>query len=305
VLSAALLDELRDHLEVVWGAALALALVLVLTPAVGRFGRFLGVVDRPEARRINTRVIPRLGGLALFFGILVPGLAFLDLGRETRGRLLGAAVATLVGAIDDFRGLAWWEKLGGQLAAAAIPTGFGIWVDRFTFPVVGIHELPGWAGVPLTILWIVAIMNMINFLDGLDGLAAGVCAIAGATFSVIALSLGKPNAAVVSAIVFGAALGFRHLHHRFVAHGFSQRRSVLYIYVWVASLAAAALATRFIPFREHGHWHLWPTVAAGAIGAAAVAASVYMVYLLEIVKLTSPRARREQAKSQASARKTA
>jgi hypothetical protein len=44
------------------------------------------------------------------------------------------AVATTVGAIDDFRGLVWWEKLGGQIAAAAIPTGFGIWVHRFTFP---------------------------------------------------------------------------------------------------------------------------------------------------------------------------
>ena len=55
------------------------------------------------------------------FGIFVPALAFLPLGRETKGLLLGMAVATTVGAIDDFRGLVWWEKLGGQIAAAAIP----------------------------------------------------------------------------------------------------------------------------------------------------------------------------------------
>src|SRR5439155_27215739 len=97
--------------------------------------------------------------------------------------------------------------------AAAIPTGFGIWVDRFTFPVLGIHELPAWVGVPVTIGWIVAIMNMVNFLDGLDGLAAGVCGIAGATFAVIALSLAKPNPAIFSAVVFGACLGF--LRHNF------------------------------------------------------------------------------------------
>src|ERR671936_196956 len=236
--------------------------------------------------------------------------------------MLGAAVATIVGAIDDFRGLRWWEKLGGQIAAAAIPTGFGIWVDRFTFPVLG-----------------------------LDGLAAGVCGIAGATFSVIALSLARPNAAVFSAVVFGACLGFlrhnfyparifmgdsgalllgfvlaavsvqgllktaavaalffpllvlavpildtsfvvarrlkhglpvyaadrQHLHHRFVNIGFSQRRAAAYIYVWVATLAAAALATRFLPFRAHGVWHLGPTLAAGLIGLAAIAASLYMV----------------------------
>ena len=180
-------QELLDHLEVVYGAAVALAVVVLLTPAVGGMARLLGVVDRPGGRRQHGRAIPRLGGLALFLGIIVPALAFLDLGRETRGLLLGAAVATTVGAIDDFRGLRWWEKLGGQLAAAAIPTGFGIWIDRFTFPVLGVHDLPGWAGVPLTIGWIVAIMNMVNFLDGLDGLAAGVCGISGATFSVIAL----------------------------------------------------------------------------------------------------------------------
>jgi UDP-GlcNAc:undecaprenyl-phosphate GlcNAc-1-phosphate transferase len=204
---------LEDHPEAIYGAALALLIVILLTPAVGGMARLLGVVDRPQARRLNRRPVPRLGGLALFFGIFVPALAFLPLGRETKGLLLGAAVATLVGAIDDFRGLVWWEKLGGQLAAAAIPTGFGIWVHRFTFPIVGVHALPEWVGVPLTILWIVAIMNMVNFLDGLDGLAAGVCAISGFTFCLIALSLGRWQPAVLAAVVFGACLGF--LRHNF------------------------------------------------------------------------------------------
>ena len=68
-------------------------------------------------------------------------------------------------------------------------------------------------GVPATIIWIVALMNMVNFLDGLDGLAAGVCGISGATFAVIALSLGKPSAAILSAIVCGACIGF--LRHNF------------------------------------------------------------------------------------------
>ena len=182
---------LEDNFQVLYGAALALAIVVLLTPAVGGMARLLGVVDQPDGRRVNRRAVPRLGGLALFLGIFVPALAFLDLGRETRGLLLGAAVATTVGAVDDFRGMRWWEKLGGQMVAAAIPTGFGIWVHRFTFPIVGIHQLPEWVGVPLTVVWIVAIMNMVNFLDGLDGLAAGVCAISAGTFSLIALSLGK------------------------------------------------------------------------------------------------------------------
>jgi UDP-GlcNAc:undecaprenyl-phosphate GlcNAc-1-phosphate transferase len=206
-------ETLTDHPEVLYGAVLALVIVVLLTPAVGGMARLLGVVDRPGDRRLNRRSVPRLGGLALFFGIFVPALAFLPLDSETRGLLLGAAVATTVGAIDDFRGLAWWEKLGGQIAAAAIPTGFGIWVHRFTFPVLGVHSLPEWVGVPLTVLWIVAIMNMVNFLDGLDGLAAGVCAISGVTFCVIALSLERPRPALLAAVVFGACLGF--LRHNF------------------------------------------------------------------------------------------
>src|SRR5438128_8383880 len=207
------LDQLGDHLQVIWGGVVAFVVVVLLTPAVGGMARMLGAVDSPGGRRLNRSPVPRLGGLALFLGLFGPALAFLPLGRDTRGLLLGAAVAVTVGAVDDFRGLRWWEKLAGQVLAAAVPTWFGVWVDRFTFPFLGIHALPGWVGMPLTVIWIVAIMNMVNFLDGLDGLAAGVAAIAGGTFAVIALSLGKPDAAVLSAIVLGASLGF--LRHNF------------------------------------------------------------------------------------------
>ena len=373
-------QTLRDNPEVVWGFLLALGVVLVLTPAVGRFARILGVVDQPgEARRLHLRPIPRLGGIALLLGIFVPALAFLQLGGAYRGILLGAAIATCVGVVDDFRGLPWWGKLGGQVAAAAVAVGSGVEVDRFTFPFLGIQDLPAWVGVPATMLWIVAIMNMVNFLDGMDGLASGICAIAGSTFAIIALSLGKPQAAILSAIVAGACFGFlrhnfyparifmgdsgalllgfilatlsvqgllktaatvalffpllvlaipivdtsfvlakrlkyrrplyeadrTHLHHRFANIGFSQRRAALYMYAWCAILAGAALATRFIPFRAHGVWHPWPTLAVAAIGLAALAASVYIIYLLEIVKLANPRIRRREQEAARAERKTA
>ena len=95
-----------------------------------------------------------------------------------------------------------------------------------------------------------------------------------------------------------------HLHHRFVNIGFSQRRAALYMYGWCAMLAGAALATRFIPFRAHGEWHLWPTLAVAGIGLVALATSVYIVYLLEIVKLANPRIRRREQQAQ-SERKSA
>ena len=365
-------QELRDNPEVLYGAALALLIVILLTPAVGGMARLLGVVDRPESRRLNVNPIPRLGGIAIFFGVFVPALAFLELGRETRGVLLGAAVATVVGAIDDFRVLRPGLKLAGQIIAAAIPPLFGVWIDHFTFPFFGAVDLPAAVGVPLTMLWIVAVMNMVNFLDGMDGLAAGVCGISAATYAVLALSLGKTDPAILSAIVAGACLGFlrhnffparifmgdsgaltlgfllaavsvqgllktastivlflpllvlavpildtsfvvarrlkhreplsapdqSHLHFRFLRRGFSQRRAAVTMWLWCATLAAAALATRFIPFRAGGEWHLWETLAYAGIAILALGFSVYVVYLLEIVKLANPRLRRQEERVQ-------
>jgi UDP-GlcNAc:undecaprenyl-phosphate GlcNAc-1-phosphate transferase len=363
-----MLDELKATPEVLYGAAIAFAIVVLLTPAVGGMARMLGAVDRPDARRVNRRPIPRLGGLAIFLGIVVPALAFLDLSGETRGVLLGAACATVVGAVDDFRGLSPPTKLAGQVAAAAIPPAFGVWIDHITFPFLGVLDIPAWIGIPVSIVFIVAVMNMVNFLDGLDGLAAGVCGIAGVTYAILALSLGKPDPAILSAIVAGACLGFlrhnffparifmgdsgamclgfilaavsiqgllktastvvlvlpllvlavpiidtsfvvakrlkyrqpiygadkSHLHHRFLNIGFSQRRAAVTMWLWCLSLAGAALATRFVPFRESGEWHLWQTVAVLAIALFALAFSVYVVYLLEIVKLANPRIRRRE-----------
>src|ERR1041385_1279713 len=113
--------ELTDHLEVLYGAAAALAIVLVLTPAVGSAARYLRLIERPAEGERARPAIPRFGGLALFLGVIVPSVAFLPLTGGTRGVVLGAAVATTVGAVDDFRGLSWWQKLGGQVLAAATP----------------------------------------------------------------------------------------------------------------------------------------------------------------------------------------
>ena len=92
-----------------------------------------------------------------------------------------------------------------------------------------------------------------------------------------------------------------HLHHRFLRRGFSQPRAAITIWAWCVSLAAAALATRFIPFRAHGVWHLWPTIGAAAIALVALAISAYVVYVLEIVKVANPYHRRREEQLRKSA----
>ena len=205
-------DELRDNLEVVWGALVALVVVVLLTPAVGGMARLLGVVDRPRRRRPTGRAAARRDRALprdLRAGARVP--------RRSAARCAGSCSARRSrppsARSTTSAACRWWEKLGGQVVAASIPVLFGVWIHSFTFPFVGVHELPAWVGMPLTVVGIVAVMNMVNFLDGLDGLAAGVCAISGFSFCVIELSLGKPDAAILTAIVFGACLGF--LRHNF------------------------------------------------------------------------------------------
>jgi UDP-GlcNAc:undecaprenyl-phosphate GlcNAc-1-phosphate transferase len=202
-------------------------------------------------------------------------------------------------------------------------------------------------------------MNAVNFSDGVDGLASGVCAIAGASFALIAFDAGYTKAGVLAAIVGGAALGFLfwnfhpasvfmgdagalllglllgcvavqgsvktnailalifplivltvpfldttfvvlkrmkyrrpvysadrwHLHHRLSNIGFSQRRTVLYLYAWTLIQAGLALALRFVPYSDNGgQFYLGWTLVMIALGLIALAASVYLVYVLEIVK---------------------
>src|ERR671923_184500 len=130
--------------------------------------------------------------------------------------------------------------------------GFGVSVDRFTFPGFGSQELPEWAGGAATLVWVVAIMNMVNFLDGMDGLAAGVCAIAGSTFAVIGLSLGAADAALLSGIVAGACFGFLH-HNFYPARIFMGDSGALLLGFLLATVSieglvkTAALATLVLP----------------------------------------------------------
>ena len=208
------MDALRDHPEVLYGFALALLIVILLTPAVGGMARLLGVVDQPGRRRLNVNPVPRLGGLAIFFGIFVPALAFLELGpRDARRapRRRGRDRRRRDRRLPRAQARAEARRAGDRGLDPAASSASGSTTSRSRSSASS--TCPTAVGMTLTVVWIVAVMNMVNFLDGLDGLAAGVCAIAALTYVVLALSLEKIDPAILSAIIAGACIGF--LRHNF------------------------------------------------------------------------------------------
>jgi UDP-GlcNAc:undecaprenyl-phosphate GlcNAc-1-phosphate transferase len=216
--------------DAVFAFVVAMAIATLLTPVAAKLARRIGAVDLPSPRGLSQRITPRLGGIAILAGVLVaawiwmPSTIILARGPGARAHtydtvqtssvILGAVVIALVGAIDDVRSLPPVVKLAGQVGAAVIAVNGGAVVSDVTVPFIGGFALPQ-DGAWLTVIWLVTLMNIVNFSDGIDGLAAGVCAIDGIAFAVIAFDLQGPTsaAAVLAALTAGAALGF--LVHNF------------------------------------------------------------------------------------------
>jgi UDP-GlcNAc:undecaprenyl-phosphate/decaprenyl-phosphate GlcNAc-1-phosphate transferase len=352
------------YAKALFAALVAFAVAALLTPPVARLARRLGAMDDLKERGLARSATPLLGGLAIFAGAFAAAVLFEPDNGRMRAIFAAAALITLVGAVDDVVDLHPVAKLAGQIAAAVILVAGGVSVDNFTLPFVHHVDLQHFGG-PLTALGLVGLMNVVNFSDGVDGLAAGVCAISAAAFAVIAFDLQQNTAAVLAAIVCGAALGFlvfnfppasifmgdcgsqllglllgaviiegslktnalialigplvvlavpfldtgfvvakrikygrpvyrgdsNHFHHRFHRIGFSQRRTVLYLYGWTIVMAGIAVALRFVPYSQRsGHLNSgWAALMAGLL-VLGVAASIYLVYVLEILKFRRLRA---------------
>jgi UDP-GlcNAc:undecaprenyl-phosphate/decaprenyl-phosphate GlcNAc-1-phosphate transferase len=205
---------------------LAVVLALILTPVVRRIVIRYEIVDRPEARRINTIPVPRGGGLAVCAAFLLVAGTFLLLNQsrgfvpvpigfspsEVAALLLGGAVAAGLGAIDDLFDLRARYQLLGQVALACGAVVLGISIDFIANPLGGgtIQFTAGPVAAALTIFWIVGMINSINWIDGLDGLSTGVAFIAAVTLGIISLTtdVRQPLIAVLCFALAGALLGF-------------------------------------------------------------------------------------------------
>lgn len=185
---------------------------LLLTPVVKTLSIKIGAVDVPkDARRMHDHPIPRLGGLAIFFGFMVAVLLFVPLDRAKQGMLLGAVIIVILGIFDDIHALPAKLKFVVQIVAALVATLMGNRIERLTNPNIfsdnPLWEL-GWLSIPVTVIWIVAITNAVNLIDGLDGLACGVSTISSITMLVIALLVSEMDVALVMAALAGACIGF-------------------------------------------------------------------------------------------------
>jgi UDP-GlcNAc:undecaprenyl-phosphate GlcNAc-1-phosphate transferase len=195
-----------------WGFLAAAAIVLGLAPLTARLAPLIGAVDDPAASdrpRVHSRPLPRIGGVAIVVGILVPAVALLRPEGAYLGILLGTGLVALLGLADDIWGIPPSVKLAGVSAVALVPVvGFDVYFNHVTLPVVGDHDLPLAVAYALTIVWIAALSNLVNLIDGMDALAAGIVGIAALSFAILAASFGRTTAAVVAAIVCGAAVAF-------------------------------------------------------------------------------------------------
>ena len=206
-------------------AAAAFATTYVLVPVVKRLAIRLDAVDYPSKRRINTRPIPRMGGLAVFAGLVVacilqiigtwnwgwPSALVPHPSMSLNYPMLAVSfcLITAVGAIDDVVSLRPRTKLAGQALAAGVAAASGLIIGSIVNPFVpGAYIDLGWLAYPITVVYLVAFANIINLIDGLDGLATGISAIAALAMFGFAVLSGRGDAAALSIALFGSTLAF-------------------------------------------------------------------------------------------------
>ncbi len=177
------------------------ALSLGLTPVSRQIAMRLGVVDKPNHRKIHKDHKPLMGGLAIYIGLALALVLFSPPRhlRELGGMLAGATFLALVGLIDDRYELGARTKYAAQIIAALGVAASGIYI-HFTNTL--------WLDIPITVFWIASITNALNYLDNMDGLSAGTTAIASFFFMVIAISQGLILVSLLAAAMLGSALGF-------------------------------------------------------------------------------------------------
>ncbi|HYK74659.1 MAG TPA: MraY family glycosyltransferase [Pseudoneobacillus sp.] len=185
---------------------------ILITPLVKKFAFKIGATDKPNKRKVHEKIMPRLGGLAIYISFIVGMLVLrpfdpYNLHLNT-ALIVGSIIIMITGILDDMIELSAKWKLVGQIVAALVVIFYGgVHATFVNLPFGGLVEF-GILSIPLTVLWIVGVTNAINLIDGLDGLAAGVSSIALLTISGMAIIMGDTYVVAVGSIVMASTLGF-------------------------------------------------------------------------------------------------
>lgn len=203
-----------NNLYVLLALAVAFLIAFAATPMVISLAHKINALDVPkDARRVHSKPVPLIGGLAIFYGFIVSVICFATIDRETMGILIGSVIVVTVGVIDDMKDMNAIVKLLGQIVAALITIYFGVRIEHFANPLSGWVGPPYivmnyWVSVAVTLIWIVGVCNAVNLIDGLDGLAVGVSSIASMSLLALTLIGNNPNVAILTAALAGAGFGF-------------------------------------------------------------------------------------------------
>jgi UDP-GlcNAc:undecaprenyl-phosphate GlcNAc-1-phosphate transferase len=205
--TALTLLALPRHLALMLGLAIFSGIIV-------RIMIFIGVPDRPDARKAHTRTTPKSGGVGIVAAFLLGVVLLYRYGQVSRlaepyfiGVIVAAVLMASISLLDDVLNLSFLVKLGTQLIAACVAVAAGLWVHVFTLPYIGVVDA-GWLGVPATIFFLLFVTNAMNFIDGLNGLAAGVTFIACLFLSGIAGLYGGFFVYTAALLLAGGVLGF-------------------------------------------------------------------------------------------------
>lgn len=203
--------------------AVAFIVTFAMVPVSKRIAKLVGAIDYPSNRRVNTKPVPRCGGIALYLG-LVAGMFTVFVGVRFFGwelqdvyrvgdvnyylLFIGVTAIFGVGLVDDITQLKPWVKFVGQVAAATVVVLSGVSIGTVRIPIVGDFLEFGWLDYPISVLYLVVFVNITNLIDGLDGLASGIIGIVAAALLYIVVMRENMTMAFACIALMAVCLAF-------------------------------------------------------------------------------------------------
>ncbi|MDP1619840.1 MAG: MraY family glycosyltransferase, partial [bacterium] len=194
-------------MSVFFGFIIAVFMTMVLIQPLMRLAVRWHFVDLPDARKVHSAAIPRIGGVAMVIGAMVPVAVWLMPQTQIAAILAGVAIILLFGVWDDRSNLDYRVKFLGQILAVVIVVIYGGISIRYV-PFWSANALPDYLAIPITVFALLGITNAINLADGLDGLAGGTTLLSLGMIAILAYMVDGTSVVLIAVSVMGSILGF-------------------------------------------------------------------------------------------------